>query len=250
MSNETLKALTVPGTNGLDLIKRLGGLVVLSRASGRRGFISLMHHMEEIGSPNPILGELYKTVVLLGFKDNAVPATVDETSLLETSTEKVPSIDFLATLKDEDDVFKELESTTPTTEMRICNSIMLPPWLTKVLIKNKAGTMGNAFIIALRAANSLDVIEGQEDGNMASGIGRNVKEITSLLQHLYFWAQKAELWSATGEVITNAANAAFDEDVLEWSDNLHARFISKQLDSGRNEICNDKIRMKEGEFEF
>eukprot|EP00957_Ditylum_brightwellii_P116384 8877291-Ditylum_brightwellii.AAC.1 len=62
-----------------------------------------MHHMEEIGSPNPILGELYKTVVLLGFKDNAVPATVDETSLLETSTEKVPSIDFLATLKDEDD---------------------------------------------------------------------------------------------------------------------------------------------------
>eukprot|EP00957_Ditylum_brightwellii_P112643 8586498-Ditylum_brightwellii.AAC.1 len=168
--------------------------------------------MEEIGSPILILGELSKTAVLLDFKDNAVPATVDEVSLLETSEVKVPAIDFLATLKDEDDVFKELESTTRTTEMRICNSIMLPPWLAKVLIKNKAGTMGNAFIIALRTAISLDAIKGQEAGNMASGIGRNVNAITSLLQHLYFWAQKAELWSMTGEVITNAANAALDED--------------------------------------
>eukprot|EP00957_Ditylum_brightwellii_P161823 12321009-Ditylum_brightwellii.AAC.1 len=36
ISKETLNALTVPGTNGLDMIKRLSGLVVLSRASGRR----------------------------------------------------------------------------------------------------------------------------------------------------------------------------------------------------------------------
>eukprot|EP00957_Ditylum_brightwellii_P167065 12718294-Ditylum_brightwellii.AAC.1 len=49
-----------------------------------------------------------------------------------------------------------------------------------------------------------------------------------------------------GEVITNAANVAFDKDVLEWSDDLHARFISKQLDSGRNEICNDTIMHLEG----
>eukprot|EP00957_Ditylum_brightwellii_P130294 9939004-Ditylum_brightwellii.AAC.1 len=78
-----------------------------------------MHHMGEIGSPIPILGNLSKTVVLLSFKDIAVPATVDESSLLEASDVKVPAIDFLAALKDEDDVFKELESTTPTTETKI-----------------------------------------------------------------------------------------------------------------------------------
>eukprot|EP00957_Ditylum_brightwellii_P063347 4808323-Ditylum_brightwellii.AAC.1 len=114
--------------------------------------------MEEIGSPIPILGELSKTVVLLGFKDIAVSATVDEASLLEAPNVKVPAIDFLAALKDGDDVFKELDSTTPTTETKICNSIILPPWLAKVLITNKAGTMGNTFIIALRAASEIGLI--------------------------------------------------------------------------------------------
>eukprot|EP00957_Ditylum_brightwellii_P041216 3120181-Ditylum_brightwellii.AAC.1 len=77
--------------------------------------------MEEIGSPIPILSELSKTVVLLGFKDNAVPATIDESSLLETSEETVPKIEFLAALKDEDDVFKEMDSATPKNETKICN---------------------------------------------------------------------------------------------------------------------------------
>eukprot|EP00957_Ditylum_brightwellii_P108884 8306577-Ditylum_brightwellii.AAC.1 len=76
--------------------------------------------------------------------------------------------------------------------------------------------MGNAFIIVLQAAILLDTIEVQEAGNTASGIGRNVKEIISLLQHLYFWAQEAELWSTTYEVITIAANAALDKDMMEW----------------------------------
>eukprot|EP00957_Ditylum_brightwellii_P072503 5510048-Ditylum_brightwellii.AAC.1 len=84
-----------------------------------------------------------------------------------------------------------MESTTPTIETKICNSIILLPWLAKVLIKNKAGTMGNAFIITLQVVILLDTIEVQEAGNTASGIGRNVEEITSLLQHLYYWAQDA-----------------------------------------------------------
>mmetsp|Transcript_23629 Transcript_23629/g.34833 ORF Transcript_23629/g.34833 Transcript_23629/m.34833 type:complete len:154 (-) Transcript_23629:239-700(-) len=126
-TEETLSALTSPGTNRLEMIKKLRGQVVLSRASGRRGFILLMHHMEEIGSLIPILRELSKTVVLLGFKDNAVPATIDESSLLETTEEKVPTIDFLAALKDEDEVFKDMESTTPTIKTKICNSTVLPP---------------------------------------------------------------------------------------------------------------------------
>eukprot|EP00957_Ditylum_brightwellii_P083528 6349459-Ditylum_brightwellii.AAC.1 len=61
-----------------------------------------------------------------------------------------------------------MERTTLTIETKACKSIVLPPWLTKVLSKNKAGTMGNAFIIALRAATSLDTIEVQEAGNTAS----------------------------------------------------------------------------------
>jgi len=61
---------------------------------------------DEIGSPNPILGEMSKTVVLLGFKDIAVPATVDENSLLEVLGEDVPKINFLSAIKDEDEVFK------------------------------------------------------------------------------------------------------------------------------------------------
>eukprot|EP00957_Ditylum_brightwellii_P193466 14731936-Ditylum_brightwellii.AAC.1 len=96
--------------------------------------------------------------------------------------------------------------------------------------------MGNTFIIALRAAISRDAIEVQEAGNTASGIGRNVEEITSLLQHLYFWAQEAELWLTAGEVITNAANAAFDEGVMEWSEELHKRFISRQTSTGNEAI--------------
>eukprot|EP00957_Ditylum_brightwellii_P018063 1361278-Ditylum_brightwellii.AAC.1 len=70
------------------MMKRLKGLVVLTRASGRRGFISMLHNIDKIGSTIPILGELSKIVVLLGFKDDAVPVTVDVTSLLETTEEK------------------------------------------------------------------------------------------------------------------------------------------------------------------
>eukprot|EP00957_Ditylum_brightwellii_P097505 7426304-Ditylum_brightwellii.AAC.1 len=106
--------------------------------------------------------------------------------------------------------------------------------------------MGTAFIIALRAAISLDTTEVQEAGNMASGIRRNVKEITSLLQHLYFWVQEAELWSTTGEVITNAANAAFDGDVMEWSEELHKRFISKQTSTGNEAIGDETIQNLNG----
>eukprot|EP00957_Ditylum_brightwellii_P161146 12270107-Ditylum_brightwellii.AAC.1 len=84
---ETLSALTSPGVQGIETLKKLRGLVILSRASGRRVFISMMHHMDEFGSPIPILGELLKIAVLLGFKDNAVPATVDGNSLLETTEE-------------------------------------------------------------------------------------------------------------------------------------------------------------------
>eukprot|EP00957_Ditylum_brightwellii_P085958 6539848-Ditylum_brightwellii.AAC.1 len=112
VTKETLNALTLPGTNGLELIKKSRGIVVLSRASGRRGFISPMHHMDR-------------------FWDNAVPATINESSLLETSEETVPKIKFLATLKDEDSVFNEMDSTTPKIKTKICNSIILPPWLAK-----------------------------------------------------------------------------------------------------------------------
>eukprot|EP00957_Ditylum_brightwellii_P192246 14634111-Ditylum_brightwellii.AAC.1 len=61
----------------------------------------MLHNIDKIGSPIPILGELSKIVVLLGFKDDAVPATVGVTSLLETTEEKVPKIDFLLALKDD-----------------------------------------------------------------------------------------------------------------------------------------------------
>eukprot|EP00957_Ditylum_brightwellii_P131713 10045648-Ditylum_brightwellii.AAC.1 len=128
---ETLSDLTSPGTNGLEMIKKMRGLVALSRASGRKGLILLIHQMEEIGSLIPILEELSKTVVLLRFKDNVVPVTINESSLLETTEEKVLTIDFLAALNDEDEVFKEMESTTLTIKIKVCNSIVLPPWLAK-----------------------------------------------------------------------------------------------------------------------
>eukprot|EP00957_Ditylum_brightwellii_P126962 9678999-Ditylum_brightwellii.AAC.1 len=142
---ETLSTLTSPGVQGVERIKKLRGLVMLLKALERREFISMMHHTDEIGSPIPILGELSKIVVLLGFKDSTVPATVDGTSLLEITEENTPKIDFLSVTKDKDEVFKPTFSTTPTIQTKICNSIVLTPWLANVLIKNNAGTMGNAL---------------------------------------------------------------------------------------------------------
>eukprot|EP00957_Ditylum_brightwellii_P056069 4249387-Ditylum_brightwellii.AAC.1 len=200
----------MPGIQGIETLKQLKGLLVLTRALGRMEFISMMHHMDKI--------------------DNAVPATVDGTSLLETTEENVPKINFLLALKDKDKVFQQMESTTATIKTKICNSIVMPPWLAKVLITNKASTMGNTFMIALRAAVSRDAVKVQELGMTSTGIGRNVKDIAPLLLHLYCWSQDVKLWSSTGEVVsnaTNAANAAFDEDVLEWSEELHSRFLSK-----------------------
>eukprot|EP00957_Ditylum_brightwellii_P186805 14224131-Ditylum_brightwellii.AAC.1 len=64
---------------------------------------------------------------------------------------------------------------------------------------------------------------------MTTGTGKNAKDITILLQHLYSWAQDASLWDTIGDVTTNAANAAFVEDVLKCSEDMHRRFILKQV---------------------
>eukprot|EP00957_Ditylum_brightwellii_P116669 8899542-Ditylum_brightwellii.AAC.1 len=181
VTKETLSTLTTPGVHGIDTLRRLKGIVVLLRVSGRMGHISMIHHIDEIGSPILIWGELKKTVALLGFKDNAVPATVDKNSLLEKSEEDAPKIEFLSKIKDEYEVFKQKNATTQTDKTKICNLILLPLWLAKVLIRNKSGMMDGAFIVALRAAVAKDATKTQVADAAAAGIAKNIKDITILL---------------------------------------------------------------------
>eukprot|EP00957_Ditylum_brightwellii_P085072 6468273-Ditylum_brightwellii.AAC.1 len=182
-------------------------------------------------------------MVLLGFKDNTVPTTVDENSLLEVSKDDVTRIELLLEIKNEDEVFRQKKTTAQTNRMKICNSIVLPPWLAKVLIQSKAGTMGEAFIIVLRVSISKDTIEAQQKDIATMRIGKNVKDITLLLQNLYCWAQDTALWDLEGKVTTNAA---FDKDVLEWSDEMHERFITNQVNKGKKSIYNNTMKNLEG----
>jgi len=207
----------------------------------------MMYHIDEIRSPIPVLGEMTKSVALLGFKDNAVLATIDQDCLQEvTAKEDAPKIEFLSKLKDEDEVFKQMESTTETYKKYMCNLIVLAPYLAKILIKRKTGTTSGVFMTALKAAIARDALVIQEIETDEDDVGNNVKEITALLRRLYFWAQEAALWETMGEVVTNAANAAFDDDVTDWKVELHSRFISKQIDESRREVCNGTMENLKG----
>eukprot|EP00957_Ditylum_brightwellii_P158348 12052838-Ditylum_brightwellii.AAC.1 len=99
---------------------------------------------------------------------------------------------------------------------------------------------------ALKAAIARDALVIQEIETDEDDVGNNVKEITALLRRLYFWAQEAALWETMGEVVTNAANAAFDDDVTDWKVELHSRFISKQIDESRREVCNGTMENLKG----
>eukprot|EP00957_Ditylum_brightwellii_P029076 2196784-Ditylum_brightwellii.AAC.1 len=65
-------------------------------------------------------------------------------------------------LQDDIEVFKQMEYTPETVERVICDLIVLTPWLMKIMIKRKTGTIGSIFLAELKAAASRDALEIQK----------------------------------------------------------------------------------------
>mmetsp|Transcript_12171 Transcript_12171/g.16266 ORF Transcript_12171/g.16266 Transcript_12171/m.16266 type:complete len:117 (+) Transcript_12171:392-742(+) len=114
----------------MDAIIERKDLVVLTRASGQRIYISMPHRANKNGSST--LGEMVRCVALLGFKDSVVPATLETDPLMDIKEdENVPKLSFLATLKSEDNVFRKMDMATETEKAKIGNSTILLPWISK-----------------------------------------------------------------------------------------------------------------------
>lgn len=207
-------------------------LLFLTLATGEKNEVLLFHHPSVEG--DPILGKNPRLVALNGLNDVAQPLLLEPKILFNWGPYQLPPIDHLKSCDSKEKVLKKWNPRGE--EYPISNTIAIPPWLAKPILRLKNFEPTALFLSVLRAARSRDTMENKgedsDDKEVRIGNEKHVKNCTYILQTLWVWALVANKKSS------GAVECAFRptqrSDIARWAKDTHGKFINRLISMNTN----------------